>query len=310
MTDETKPEAPAFVLFVDDDPTFLHTAESVFKPLGVNSITCSSAVEASRLVSSSPGDFQAVVCDVNFASEGEDAGIRLFESLKKDFGAAGPALFTLTDEALTAEGSRRLQRLGARVFDKGSLRFGRVVGLRVELVPSASASERVESALARAEIDAHGAEGARMHYCSCFISYADGDRAFAERLYHDLGEKGVRSWFAPKSMAIGSMLRPTIDRAISEHERFVLVLSAASIRSHWVRDEVEKAFERERRDGTTIVIPITLDDAVFNTDESWACALKNARHIGDFRHLADAAYQASLREVLRALQRPHGAASK
>ena len=48
-------------------------------------------------------------------------------------------------------------------------------------------------------------------FYSCFISYASKDHAFAERLYADLQNKGVRCWFAPEDMKIGDQIRPSID---------------------------------------------------------------------------------------------------
>jgi uncharacterized protein YjbI with pentapeptide repeats len=43
-------------------------------------------------------------------------------------------------------------------------------------------------------------------FYSCFISYSDKDRAFAERLYADLQSEGVRCWFAPEDMKIGDKM--------------------------------------------------------------------------------------------------------
>src|SRR5262249_26215345 len=40
-------------------------------------------------------------------------------------------------------------------------------------------------------------------FYSCFISYSTKDQKFAERLYADLQNKGVRCWFAPEDMKIG-----------------------------------------------------------------------------------------------------------
>src|SRR6266567_3052786 len=48
-------------------------------------------------------------------------------------------------------------------------------------------------------------------FYSCFISYSDKDRAFAERLYDDLQSKGVRCWFAPEDLKWGEKIRTGID---------------------------------------------------------------------------------------------------
>ena len=48
---------------------------------------------------------------------------------------------------------------------------------------------------------------------SCFISYSSKDQDFADCLYADLQNKGVRCWFAPEDMKIGDKIRDRIDKA-------------------------------------------------------------------------------------------------
>ena len=89
--------------------------------------------------------------------------------------------------------------------------------------------------------------GQAIEYYSCFISYSSKDQAYAERLHADLQDKGVRCWFAPEEMKIGDEIRQTIDRQIRLRDKLLLVLSEDAIQSDWVEDEVEAAFEEERR---------------------------------------------------------------
>jgi hypothetical protein len=84
-------------------------------------------------------------------------------------------------------------------------------------------------------------------YYSCFISYSSKDENFANRLYADLQNKGVRCWFAPEDMKIGDKIRPRIDEAIRIHDKLLLVLSKHSVESDWVEKEVETALEKERQ---------------------------------------------------------------
>jgi uncharacterized protein YjbI with pentapeptide repeats len=46
----------------------------------------------------------------------------------------------------------------------------------------------------------------RIEFYSCFISYSTKDQAFADRLYADLQNKGVRCWFAPHDVQGGRKL--------------------------------------------------------------------------------------------------------
>src|SRR4029450_12599354 len=104
--------------------------------------------------------------------------------------------------------------------------------------------------------------GEPIQYDSLFISYASRDQVFAERLYADLQNKGVRCWYAPEDMKIGDEFRSRIDASIHLHDRLLLILSEHSIKSRWVQKEVETAFEKETKEHRLVLFPIRLDDAV------------------------------------------------
>ena len=121
-----------------------------------------------------------------------------------------------------------------------------------------------------------------IQFYSCFITYSSIDEEFAKRLYADLQTEGVRCWFAPEDMKIGDRVRPRIDEAIRMHDKLLLVLTENSMKSAWVEKEVETAFEKERRQGRTVLFPIRLDNAVMEAEEAWAADIRRTRHIGDF----------------------------
>jgi hypothetical protein len=120
-----------------------------------------------------------------------------------------------------------------------------------------------------------------IQFYSCFISYASKDNTFAERLYADLQNKGVRCWFAPEDMKMGDRIRDTIDQQIRLRQKLLIVLSSASIASPWVEDEVEAALEEERtsQERRTVLVPIKIDHTVEETDRTWARQIKRTRHI-------------------------------
>lgn len=122
-----------------------------------------------------------------------------------------------------------------------------------------------------------------IEYYSCFISYSSKDSPFAERLHERLRSEGVRCWFAPEDLRIGDPFRMRIDEAIRIYDKLLLILTENSVRSAWVEKEVEAAFEKERRQGRTVLFPIRLDDAVMETEQAWAADIRRTRHIGDFR---------------------------
>jgi uncharacterized protein YjbI with pentapeptide repeats len=140
-------------------------------------------------------------------------------------------------------------------------------------------------------------------FYSCFISYASRDQAFAARLHADLQNKGVWCWFAPEDMKIGDRLRPRIDETIRLYDKLLLVLSKTSVVSQWVEQEVETALARERQQGTTILFPVRIDNAVMTLETGWPALIRNTRNIGDFRRWkTHDMYQKALERLLRDLK--------
>jgi hypothetical protein len=108
-----------------------------------------------------------------------------------------------------------------------------------------------------------------VEFYSCFISYSTKDQAFADRLYADLQNKGVRCWFAPHDVQGGRKLHEQIDEAIRLHDKLLLILSPHSMESEWVKTEIAKARKREVRDQRRVLFPIRL--APFETLHDWEC---------------------------------------
>jgi hypothetical protein len=150
-----------------------------------------------------------------------------------------------------------------------------------------------------------------IQFYSCFISYSTLDDEFVERLYADLQVRGVRCWFAPQDLKIGDRFRQHIDDAIRLHDKLLLVLSQHSVKSAWVREEVESCLEREQRENRLVLFPVRLDDAVIQTTEAWAASIRRQRHIGDFLEWKEHdAYQNGFKRLLRDLKPEKNGASK
>jgi TIR domain/Pentapeptide repeats (8 copies) len=138
---------------------------------------------------------------------------------------------------------------------------------------------------------------------SCFISYSSRDEALAQRLHADLRDKGVRCWFAPEDMKIGDEFRSRIDESIQLYDRLLLILSEYSVKSLWVRDEVEAAFDKEGKENRRVLFPIRIDEAITHVAVGWAAAIGRQRYIGDFRQWKDHdAYQKAFQRLLRDLK--------
>jgi uncharacterized protein YjbI with pentapeptide repeats len=106
-------------------------------------------------------------------------------------------------------------------------------------------------------------------FYSCFISHSSTDKDFARRLYSRMREEGLRVWFDEIDMQSGKKLHEQIDKAIQVHDRLLIVLSAASMGSEWVKTELRKAFKQERREGKRKLFPIGL--VPYNAVRDWEC---------------------------------------
>jgi hypothetical protein len=104
---------------------------------------------------------------------------------------------------------------------------------------------------------------------SCFLSYSTKDQDFADYLYRDLQERGVRCWFAPHSVKGGKKLHEQIDAGIRASDRLLLILSEASMKSEWVQTEIRKARRREVREKIRLLFPISL--VPFQALADWEC---------------------------------------
>jgi uncharacterized protein YjbI with pentapeptide repeats len=108
-----------------------------------------------------------------------------------------------------------------------------------------------------------------IQFYSCFISYSTKDQDFADRLYADLQNKGVRCWFAARDMQGGKKLHEQIDQAIRVHDRVLLILSTASMSSEWVKTEIAKTRTLERREKRRMLFPLSL--VKFGVLRDWEC---------------------------------------
>lgn len=83
-------------------------------------------------------------------------------------------------------------------------------------------------------------------YETCFLSYSSKDTPFAKNLYASLEKAGVRVFWDQFDVLPGEPLREQIIEAIHQHDRLVVVLSANSMASDWVRQEIELAWYHKR----------------------------------------------------------------
>lgn len=92
-----------------------------------------------------------------------------------------------------------------------------------------------------------------------FLSYARSDAPMVERVARDLRSQGVALWMDRQDLIPGEAWLPQIEQAITYADFMLVFISAASLRSNWVRKEYEAAFQRQAKAGGTWLIPILLE---------------------------------------------------
>jgi len=161
--------------------------------------------------------------------------------------------------------------------------------------------------------------GTPIEFYSVFLSHSSLDKEFARKLYADLRALGVNCWFDEKQILPGDNILEFVDQGIKSWEKFVLVCSQHSLSRKtgwWVEQELERAFAKERefrrlrRKDDSVLIPITIDDFVF---EKWDSRFKASvvdKHVGDFRNWRDPQlYSEALDRLRGAIDQARGRAS-
>jgi TIR domain/Pentapeptide repeats (8 copies) len=124
--------------------------------------------------------------------------------------------------------------------------------------------------------------GSPNEFYSCFISYSHADKSFARRLHDQLQVRGVRCWLDEHDLKPGDRILDVVNNAIRVHDKILLCCSQASLDSWWVKDEIRKAMERERRAGSDIIIPLMVDRYLLNGWEDGLAADLRSRLAADF----------------------------
>ena len=124
------------------------------------------------------------------------------------------------------------------------------------LAALSAASSIIRDSIRAAIREEHSARPQAAMEQSCFISYSAQDRAFAERIYNDLQEVGIRCWLDSKDLKIGDHIEVHVNRAIQRTDKVLLILSEASVNSAWVRREIAVALRKESEMKKTILFPI------------------------------------------------------
>ena len=145
-------------------------------------------------------------------------------------------------------------------------------------------------------------------YSSCFISYSHTDKPLAHRVYDNLQDRGVSCWLDEHDLKPGDRILDVVNDAIRIHDKILLCCSETSLNSWWVKDEIRKAQERERRDGRDIIIPLMVDRYLLDGWEDGLAADLRSRLAADFTgwETDNAKFDREFERVVKALRTGDG----
>jgi hypothetical protein len=92
-----------------------------------------------------------------------------------------------------------------------------------------------------------------------FVSYSFQDSNTVENIRKGLEEKGIKTWVSESQIKGGGLIVEEIESAMAQSDIVLLVLSNKSIRSNWVKLEMQTAIMMEM-EGLLNVIPLKIDD--------------------------------------------------
>lgn len=98
-----------------------------------------------------------------------------------------------------------------------------------------------------------------------FISYGGPDEDIASKINKCLKSNGIKTWFFPDDAIPGEKLHRVMSKGIDKFDKTLLICSENSIERYGVLNEIERMLEKEASlGGREIIIPITLDDYIFD----------------------------------------------
>ncbi len=120
-----------------------------------------------------------------------------------------------------------------------------------------------------------------------FLSYAQDDAAFANDLTSELRRRGISVWSPDENLLPGDNYHLQIGQALAKSRAMVVLVSPESMRSKWVRSEIEYALGDPGYEGKLFPVEVRPTDDVpwilrkFKTFRATQSAAKISESIAD-----------------------------
>lgn len=126
-----------------------------------------------------------------------------------------------------------------------------------------------------------------------FLSHSSKDKEFVRRLAKSLRSLGIAPWFDEVEIKPGDSLFGKIGEGLASSDYLFAVMSANSIASRWVDEELRSMMNVQLKSGQVRVIPIKIDDAEmpwFLTEKKYV-DFRGWQLDGSYRHAFDGLVQ-------------------
>ena len=94
-----------------------------------------------------------------------------------------------------------------------------------------------------------------------FISHSSADKPLVFRLAFELLAAGVPVWLDTWELGPGDPLITSLDSALDGSARVLVVMSSHAAATKWVKYEVQKTLEAEKRLEQRLLVPVRIDDS-------------------------------------------------
>jgi hypothetical protein len=107
---------------------------------------------------------------------------------------------------------------------------------------------------------------------------AEASGAIADEIYASLVQLGADIWYYRRSLRVGRRIRNEDDRALTEADYILLLVSNAALASNFVQYETDVALWLEMADRRERLIPVIVDDLAFEKLPPWLGIIQCLRY--------------------------------